>query len=382
MSEINEVVPTLKRYLNVVQIAGDEVQIRDGGAELIYFRGKSIPVVLKMFAYLDGKRTGKDIIDLMEKDGIGPDITSNMLETFLKKGILEDLQNKSLVETPEKSKIENILTFLSRFTPDKYGYYTVLKDKNILVVGINNLGVEVVKNLILMGMPRIYVVMEDNEGSNFLKEEIEFNLNRENIKTEVKYFIDKSLSIEFIKRVLEEVTFDTVFVPLNPQLNIELYKEMNRVFVEENISWLSAHIVRTNVQIGPLIVPGLTACHRCYDARKKSNMEQYKAYMDYENSIDKNKTGNKGNEDDFILCATIGASLVVFEILKLFLQFKTPSTYGAVLDIDLSDYKIDYHYILKLPRCPVCGVKNQMKSPFQYSKEDNIVEEFAVKSLK
>jgi bacteriocin biosynthesis cyclodehydratase domain-containing protein len=380
--EIKEMIPRLKKHLTVFESDTNEIQIRDDKQELIVFKGSSINVLLKMLMHADGKRTGAELIKLMEEEKIDSEISENMIQTLIAKGIFEDLHNENQTFVTQQLKMTQIYDLLSRISADKYGYYTLLKDRIIAVIGLNNLAADVVRSLYKLGIKKINVFGIDNESAAYLMNDLNTIVNPGNSGTKIEFHLKQSLSLEWIDNLLWRETPDAIVNTLDPNLYNSFFRSFNQSMVEKKVAWMSAFMIGANMQLGPFYLPGKTACFHCFDLRYKANMTHYVQLVKYQNAAQENHITQLRQQDDFFLFASIGASMVVYELIKHFLQFMLPVTYGAIVDINMDEFKMEYHYVLKLPRCPVCGIKTQILNPFQFSKADNITEEFVVKGLK
>src|SRR5262245_46232515 len=67
-------------------------------------------------------------------------------------------------------------------------------------------------------------------------------------------------------------------IPFAPWL-----EHLNEAALDLGLAWISAALLDgKELHVGPTIVPGETACFRCYEMRYKSNLSHYEAYEQFE----------------------------------------------------------------------------------------------------
>jgi len=123
----------------------------------------------------------------------------------------------------------------------------------------------------------------------------------------------------------------------------ELARWLNGVSVRLRVPWLPYRQQGFSVEIGPLVIPGETACYVCYELRRKATGS---AAMD---------SGREPLGSHVVL----GADLVAIEAMKCLTDMVEPVTRGRLWRLDLVRGSVDLHPVLRLPRCPACGVHRQ-----------------------
>ena len=128
-------------------------------------------------------------------------------------------------------------------------------------------------------------------------------------------------------------------------------QSINKQALENKKNWLFVDLSMGNYGvIGPLIIPGITACYNCFVKRKVIN----------DDTITKHDLQNKEiikhSDIEFlpwqytILAAVIASQLTVYKN-KL-----TPITTGAILYIDFNNLETWKEVLLRYPRCEICEV--------------------------
>jgi bacteriocin biosynthesis cyclodehydratase domain-containing protein len=133
--------------------------------------------------------------------------------------------------------------------------------------------------------------------------------------------------------------------------NVYLPHVVNRVFLREQTPWLLATLDGARGLIGPLFVPGRTACYNDLDVLATSNWAAPTVERRYRRHL-------RANARRIASGPPIHGSLVADYAALATLQFLLRGcsfAVGRLLTIDFERMRIDVENVLRLPRCPVCG---------------------------
>lgn len=329
--------PKIKEYIYIFPINKNEYQVRLGENDFIYrLKGKSVIYLSKLIPHLNGKNT----IEAIAK------------KTKLRKKVVEKLIDKIktfLIEgtTGSKKSLKQYgsqINFFSLCHKEPYKIQSLLVKSKICVINQGPLGIEVIKSLIASGVCHIYTI--DNYSKFRDRELSHVNVHKKNFVIQYR----PSTNFEKIFRQIDLMilcldSFDPQFCDTINTFALEYEKPcflIRKNGVNEGI-------------VGPLIVPFLTACYKCLDLRIKANLDFYDEYLQFEKYL-KNSRRKKPTP-----CLTaldkLLSSLAAIEIVKYITGFESPVTYSRFLVVNQKDFKFDLHNILKLPRCPSCGFK-------------------------
>lgn len=136
--------------------------------------------------------------------------------------------------------------------------------------------------------------------------------------------------------------------------------ELNRAALASSTPWTSAALLqRATVHLGPTVIPGQTACWKCFEYRFKSNLSSVIRYDEFESYV----TQMVGYLDhgNIPSISAFAGSLVAIETIRL---LGSPDlfvrTAGNLVTIDLWEYGVTTHPVLKIPRCPHCSSISQV----------------------
>jgi bacteriocin biosynthesis cyclodehydratase domain-containing protein len=138
-------------------------------------------------------------------------------------------------------------------------------------------------------------------------------------------------------------------IPFTPWL-----EHVNEAALDLGLAWMSAALLDgKELHVGPTVVPGQTACFRCYEMRYKSNLSHFEAYQQFEAH-----TRTLSSFPDFGLLppiAEVVAGLVASEVARFHTPGGRPVSWGKLLTFDTNSFVLETHPVLKLPRCASCS---------------------------
>lgn len=136
--------------------------------------------------------------------------------------------------------------------------------------------------------------------------------------------------------------------------------------VEDGVSWLALPPFDGRLApIGPLVVPGETACFECYELRRAANSDCRDELRSVERGpLDGNPVPTRSAAPvDALVVAT--AAIVLLRRLAG-LDLVTPGAFYALeLSMPLS---LTLHRVLRVPRCPACSTAATSAAPLPWFK--------------
>lgn len=136
-------------------------------------------------------------------------------------------------------------------------------------------------------------------------------------------------------------------------------EQINQYALKHHKPWLYiGGIEEMSLKIGPLFYGDNTGCYNCLISRILSNHEHPEFLISYQNYLREN---NKSSRKDIIpeeqLHLNILANYAVLEIKKFLLEWALPTTWRTIIKIEIRNFQISKHKLLKKPYCEICNPK-------------------------
>jgi ribosomal protein S12 methylthiotransferase accessory factor len=129
---------------------------------------------------------------------------------------------------------------------------------------------------------------------------------------------------------------------------------INRAGLAQGIPALYAQSRGHAAIVGPLVLPGQTACYMCYRMRSLACEDDFAAAMSYEEFLDRRKQPTLHERGTLPALPAWIAGVMGLEVLKSLLAIGPPSLGGKVLELDAFTLRTSEHTVLQKPDCPVC----------------------------
>lgn len=133
-----------------------------------------------------------------------------------------------------------------------------------------------------------------------------------------------------------------------------LLESVNRAALRTKARWLAGQLYRGVGIVGPAVIPGESACYKCYELRRNASLPNYEEVVRYEARLREMRAIRNPRVAPRPLAACVGA-LVALEALRLVSGEARPQTLGRILRVDFFSPEMTYHTVLPVPGCPACG---------------------------
>ena len=146
-----------------------------------------------------------------------------------------------------------------------------------------------------------------------------------------------------------ELTGDLVVVAtdhLHPALN----HEVNAAAHDSGTPVLFCHIDGTELVVGPLVLPGESACYLCFDVQDEGARHLRDEFLIYKDALDRAQPETEAEPASAMLAAAWTALAVA-----RFDPETADFLVGRVLRVETSRMEVMTHRVLQIPRCPVCA---------------------------
>ena len=140
-----------------------------------------------------------------------------------------------------------------------------------------------------------------------------------------------------------------------PELDPILLGNLNRLAHKTGFMFLSAVIDGPFTLIGPTVIPHLTPCFACAEARVLEALRDHTLYAQYRSALAESKVyGLQPVTMDPMQATTL--SLAAWEMTNM-LSVGTAFTAGKLLSIYAPTMEFVFHELVRFPGCPVCSAR-------------------------
>ena len=124
----------------------------------------------------------------------------------------------------------------------------------------------------------------------------------------------------------------------------------NELLLARELPYLPVVIDDLVAYVGPLVVPGQTACLECFLRRRYSNLDDAEAREAVELRPD-----GAGVVGLHPAISAVAAGAAALELTKFFLPWHAARQAGYLLTFNLLASRARRHRVLKVPRCSACS---------------------------
>lgn len=320
----------------------------------------NLPLVDALSSLLDGGNSSEEIYGKLLIAGYGVESIFQALSWFDQQGLIQEATDtgvNSLSDVEKafyRSQMQAIAYFQQSEEPTfgfavERGLSAQIKLKQAVVVTIGSgiAGRSLIRSLAAVGVGHLIAVREsgvDQPSADTLDAR---SLNSIPLQQEVEQLnawvtLVQVEQAEDLPLALKEATANLlVYCP--ERFNPTLSEWLNQVALDYSVPLLFYRHHLFEVDLGPLVIPHQTACYVCYDRRRRAVLSEV-------------EQANLETSDFPQLNFSVGTDLLALEIIKWLVGRVEPVTYGRLWQVNLFSGLLSVHPVLKLPRCPACGV--------------------------
>jgi bacteriocin biosynthesis cyclodehydratase domain-containing protein len=330
--------PKLKDYVYFVP-SRPHVQVRWGEHALSISNEAAAELTMNLITFLDGNHTIKELVSRLPWDR--KDILDVL--TFLHdNGLLEDASIVSPFSPEQEKRLADQILYFSRFSSDKYELQEAISRVRTLVLGEGILFQEVLSSCQKAGM--CYVAAAGDGSEKFLEPYVLHEAPTD--KADVESLVEKTSADTVIVATLK---------PFSP-----LFSWANSVCLSSKTLFTSCTVCGELGLVGPTVISGQTPCYTCYELRKKSNLVFYDEFTHFEKYVGEHPELLKSDGAPINMLSVL-ANVTVLEVMKIVTRIGTAQTAGGQISFNPLTMEMKVHPILKLPRCPDCGLPSKEK---------------------
>jgi molybdopterin-synthase adenylyltransferase len=245
------------------------------------------------------------------------------------------------IETQLTGREPHLDVFYWHFEPQPYTIVGRLQSRRIVLLGDNSLTRELSQALALSGFGHITAVAYP------LPESPHKRTDREAISSQNGWCpIPHETWIQ-----TEDWRSVDCLVATSDVGGRELLRQWNELAIRQQCHFLPVVLQDALGFIGPLVIPGETACYECLVARENSHIDDPELHRTVERAAYEGSCVAGFHP----LMVSVLSSLAAFELMKFYAEMVGVRNVGTMIEVDLLATRIMARKVLKLPRCMMCS---------------------------
>jgi bacteriocin biosynthesis cyclodehydratase domain-containing protein len=267
------------------------------------------------------------------------------IDIRLLRRFLSDLEQIGLLEVTESNQtIDNIDETPSSVLLWNYGITSrVAADftsrSAITIVGLNTISLSFIEGMYDSGF-RKFSLLDEPALRDALKPHHKARL--EQFQNQVT--ILDSLSAD-------ELTESNILVIASTGSALSQLRTWNEKAFQLNVKFFPLWICDDTGFVGPLVIPGTSACFECFRARENSHLAAAATHRVVHDNLVTGSAGISYLPAIPDLLGKVGA----FQLVKEFLQIRVGHSVNHVIRMDFMKFDISRSRLFKVPRCRICS---------------------------
>ena len=339
-----------------------------GGATADFVIRDVEPRVLALFESLgEGPAAGPELCDRLARRGFTTTIAEieETLEQLRRAGLLEsDDPSITRMSAEDRERYDRQLAYFAEIgdpDQDRLVMQSRLAQASVAVVGVGGLGSWTVAALACAGIGRIVLIDGDTVALSNLNRQLLFDhadlgaLKVERAASALEAF-NPSISVETYPEYVTSVdqarrlfAGSDAVVATADQPAYEINRWINTACCQAGIPWIAAGQFPPHLRVGPLYIPGETACLEC---QERNGRRRYPLY-------DELATWRQSHPT---LAATVGfgsgliGTMIAGELVHRLTGLVPPATAGRAITINMTTLESTWVDVVRDLTCPLCSI--------------------------
>lgn len=170
--------------------------------------------------------------------------------------------------------------------------------------------------------------------------------------TVLPLMVDKLIDPEHAIELFKSTDF-VVAAAIDAVERVQMFPILNAAAVKTKMPWLGAHMEGDTAVVGPLFVPGETACFNCLELREENHLPNLAEYRQFRALVRDTPVTLRSSAAPFSIAFLVQA--LVSESVRWTSRLTLPTTYQTLIETNLVTFENVRHTLLKVPLCNVCG---------------------------
>ena len=278
------------------------------------------------------------------------------------RALLADLERLGVVESAarfpgasEDARQEEVAAFLAFWGPGGRGMESAFARAHVAVIGSNDWCTVACRELVSAGVGRLTVLDAPGKtrrraGGGATAARLVRQLRGIGSQTVLAH---SAVKIE--DGVVDPPPDDValLLVTANPD-QLQLLAAVARTAEKKRLRYMIAHVEGLSAILGPVVVPGETACWECVRNRRLANQPNFEESALLQSGL-LSGAGAVRRALSPPGAASILGGLILMETVKLLSGYAPSQLVGRQLELNLVTHVAKMHDLVRLPWCPVCG---------------------------
>lgn len=307
---------------------------------------------------LDGQHGADEILELF------PDYGAQGV-----RAILEDLERRGVLETAERfadrgegGRDEELAAYLSFWGSGPREPASAFERAHVAVVGATAWAAAACRELVGRGVGRLTLLDARPDAATPVDEAFAAGLLEELQRCGAATTLDRRVLAagdDLMARPPQDASL--LLVAVHPD-ELALLAAVARWAQAGRLRYLLAHVEGLSAVLGPVVVPGETACWECLRSRRLANDPAFEETALLQSRLLSGAGGARRRLSPPGAAALLGG-LILGEAVKLLTGYAPSQLVGRQLDFDLLHHSARVHDLVRLPWCPVCGGAAALGAP-------------------
>jgi ribosomal protein S12 methylthiotransferase accessory factor len=305
----------------------------------------------RLLALADGESSAEAILADILAEGIEPTLISSAFHAAVKTGWIAESRLKDAPDRFNGGAIDFVgraraLSSLASLPPTNDPTAVLALGRralerifraSVLLVGGGSIAADVLRALWLSGIGQIRLVRCRTPSEEMAV--LDAAIQEMNARTTGNFLeiVDLGTPLAFA-----DLHRFAILVCCEPSDDPTVSVELNALSLLERVPSISYRSEGLNAEIGPCVLPGQTACYVCYERRRAAAGGW----------VERSPFGALPGS----FAMAVGADFLLAEILRVVGDLAPPITTNRIWSADLRNGRYALHPVLRLPRCPACGV--------------------------
>lgn len=331
--------------------------------------------LIKLLDYLSVQHTKKEILDFISQTG-----SLTLSESEL---VFYDLKESGIISEFDYKKNERYSRhrlYYDLISETSKNYQEELAKKTVGLIGMGGIGSNIAMNLVAAGIGRFVIsdgdiIEESNLTRQYLYRESDIGKFKVDVAKERLKDLNSEVDVIPIRETVSGADFfyknkelsECDFIVISADSPAKIHDWINDASVDLGFPYSNAGYIEKYGIVGPLVIPGKTACYECY---------KFTEYSENINQLEYEEQGEELNRNiqapSYGPLNSLVASIQSNEVIRYLLQFETKTESRRLL-IDSENYRIYEEEVSRRSSCKTCSfISTEVKEEMQ--DESSLVE--------